>query len=167
MLCAAFAAVLCVSAFFAVRARFPRPYREIVEKSGVEPCLVFAMMKAESGFDEKAQSRAGAVGLMQLLPSTAKFICAREKIDFNAEKLFDGSYNVQVGTLYIRYLLEKFPVMETMLAAYNAGEGTVADWLSDETCSKDGATLDRIPYPETERYIKKVKKFRKIYEILY
>ena len=165
--CAALAAVLCVSTFFAVRARFPRPHREIVENSGVAPSLVYAMMKAESGFDEKAQSRAGAVGLMQLLPSTARFICMREKIIFDEEMLFDGSYNTRLGTLYISYLFEKFPVMETMLAAYNAGEGVVSEWLSDENLSRDGTTLSRIPYPETERYIKKVKKFKRIYEILY
>ena len=165
--CAALTAALCVSAFFAVRARFPRPHLDVVEDSGVDPSLVYAMMKAESGFDEKAQSRAGAVGLMQLLPSTARFICMRNSVPFNEEMLFDGSYNTRLGTLYIRYLSKKFPVMDTMLAAYNAGEGVVSDWLSDENLSKDGTTLSRIPYPETARYLKKVKNFKKIYEILY
>ena len=161
------AAVLCISAFFAVRARFPRPYREAVRASKISPALIYGMMKAESGFDEHAESSAGAVGVMQLLPSTAKFICTREKILYDENRLYEGEYNTMIAALYVRYLFEKFPEEETMLAAYNAGEGTVSDWLSDENCSADGVTLRRIPYPETERYIKKVKKIKKIYEILY
>lgn len=165
--CTVLAAVLCFSTFAALRARFPRPYREIINSSGLDPALVYGMMKAESGFDEKAESHAGAVGVMQLLPSTAKFICRREKIFYDETKLFDGEYNAQIGTLYVKYLFEKFSDPETVLAAYNAGEGTVSDWLSDETCSADGTKLLRIPYPETERYIKKIRKFRKFYQFLY
>ncbi len=147
--------------------RFRRPCRETVEESSLPPALVYAVMKAESGFDQNAVSAAGAVGLMQLLPSTAMFVAERSGVAFAPEKLFEAEYNVKLGCLYLEYLLERFPKEGTAIAAYNAGEGTVDDWLRAPSFSEDGETLGRIPYPETEDYVKKVVKFRKIYEILY
>ncbi len=161
------AAIGSVTVFFAVRAHFRRPYRELVERSGVPPSLVYAVMLAESGFDEDAQSGAGAMGLMQLMPATAEFICARENIVYEQGRLFEGEYNATLGSLYLRYLTQKFPVEATALAAYNAGEGVVSAWLKDGEYSSDGKTLLRIPYPETEKFVKKVLKFRKIYDFFY
>lgn len=158
--------VIAVSLFFGIRATFPRPYREIVKRSGAPDSLVYAVMRAESGFDEKAVSPKGAVGLMQLLPETAKFICAREGFPYEEEKLTDGEYNAKLGCAYLGYLLEKFSVREA-IAAYNAGEGRVRAWLDDPAYSADGVTISVIPFPETERYVKKVMKFRKIYEFYY
>ncbi len=161
------AALLLLSLYFAVRAAFPCPHREIVSSLNVDASLVYSVAKTESGFDEKAVSHAGAVGLMQLLPSTAKFICDREHIVYEEARLTDGAYNLKLGCLYLSYLLAKFGATQTALAAYNAGEGTVRDWLSDPSCSDDGVHLRRIPYPETERYVKKIGKIRKIYEFFY
>ncbi len=149
------------------RARFPRPYRELVAASGLDETLVYALIKAESGFDEDAVSRAGAVGLMQLMPATAEFICRREGIAYDRERLTEGEYNLKIGCAYLSYLLDRFPKEETALAAYNAGEGTVSDWLKDESLSSDGMTLSRIPYAETEGYVKKIKKYKKIYVFIY
>lgn len=165
--CTVLAAMIFFATFAIMRARFPRPYAETVKESGLDPHLVYGMIKAESGFRENSVSRAGAVGLMQLLPSTAEFICEHENVSFDETKLFDGEYNLRLGTLYLKYLLGRFPVTATALAAYNAGEGTVSDWLADRTCSEDGTTLQRIPYAETENYIKKVIKFKKIYDFFY
>lgn len=148
--------------FFAFR----RAERETVELSGVEPALVYAVIKAESGFSEKAESRAGAVGLMQLLPSTAQFIAEKNHVEYSPERLKESGYNVRLGCMYLGYLLERFGE-ETALAAYNAGEGTVLKWLKDPRFSPDGERLSEIPYPETARYVKKVIKFRKIYRFLY
>ncbi len=162
--------VLCVVAlsfFLWVRGSYRRPFREEVEKSGLSPSLVFAVMKAESGFEEEAKSSAGAVGLMQLLPATAEFICRENGLEFSPEKLFEGEYNVKLGCLYLKYLLERFPEEKTALAAYNAGEGKVRGWLKDARYSSDGASLDDIPYPETAGYVKKVMKFRKNYLLFY
>lgn len=154
--------------FFALRGLFfPMPYRKVAEESGVERALIYAVMKAESGFREEAKSEAGAMGLMQIMPATAEFLCERSGIGFEKEKLFEGGYNVRLGGMYIKYLLERFECEETALAAYNAGEGTVSKWLKDGKYSRDGAKLKRIPYPETREYVKKVKKYRKIYRILY
>ncbi len=160
--------VLLMSAgLIVMRSAYRRPYRSVVEASGVDPALVYAVMKAESGFDERAVSRAGAVGLMQLLPSTAEYICQKENIVFQGENLLDGAYNVRLGCMYLRYLLQRFSDEHTAICAYNAGEGTVAGWLQNESCSDDGKTLNEIPYTETRTYEKKVFNFRKNYQILY
>lgn len=165
LLIAAFIAPLFV--WVGLRMAFPRPYRDTVERSGVEVSLVYAIIRAESGYREDAESRAGALGLMQIKPSTAEFICEREGILFQAERLNEGEYNIFLGTKYLLYLKERFESEDTLLAAYNAGEGTVRQWLKNEEFSSDGKSLMRIPYPETAAYIKKVGKFKKIYEILY
>lgn len=153
--------------FFGARAAFPQKYRNVVTESGIEPALVYAVMKAESGFDEHARSRAGAVGIMQIKPSTAEFICTRENLPFDAARLTEGEYNALIGCKYLRYLLEKFEVSETALAAYNAGEGTVAKWLEESDHSDDGKHLKNIPYQETRRYVKKVLHYCKTYRFLY
>ncbi len=158
---------IVAAAAAAVFSRFKRPYLGAVENFGVPTPLVYAVMLAESGFDEHATSRAGAVGVMQLLPETAEFICRREHIAYDESRLYEGEYNATLGTLYLKYLGEKFPSCETALAAYNAGEGVVAGWLRDRNLSLDGRTLCSIPYGETRDFVKKVVKFRKIYEILY
>ena len=159
--------VVALACFLWVRGSYRRPFREEVEKSGLSPSLVFAVMKAESGFDEEARSKAGAVGLMQILPATAEFICRERGVEFSPEKLCEGEYNVRLGCLYLSYLLERFPEEKTALAAYNAGEGKVRGWLKDERYSPDGTRLNKIPYPETEEYVKKVMKFRKNYLFFY
>lgn len=157
----------CVSASAIVYARFPRPYRAAVVASGLDETLVYALIKAESGFDETAVSRVGATGLMQLMPATAQFICKKEGMEWDLSRLTDGAYNIKVGCAYLSYLLQRFEKEETALAAYNAGEGTVRDWLRDEALSPDGKTLTRIPYRETEDYVKKIKKYKKIYAFFY
>lgn len=159
--------VVCVAVWLGLLGAFPRPYRETVEGSGVEPALVYALIRAESGYREDAESPAGALGLMQVRPSTAEFVCRRENIAFEPERLKEGEYNILLGTKYLLYLMGRFSDEGTALAAYNAGEGTVSDWLKDKNVSSDGETLQKIPYPETRGYVKKVRKFQKIYEILY
>ncbi len=168
-------AVLCVCAAFFLacgialwlRAAYPRPYSDTVEKSGVPPALAYAVMKAESGFCEDAVSRAGAVGIMQLKPSTAEFICLKKGIPYFPERLAEGAYNAALGCAYLSYLLGRFPDEQTAVCAYNAGEGTVRSWLGCAEYSSDGVVLDAIPFPETRAYAKKVADFRKFYEILY
>ena len=102
-----------------------------------------------------------------LRPATAEFICSREKIVFEKERLKEASYNIKLGCKYLSYLCERFPAVETALCAYNAGEGTVRTWLKDPELSPDGIRLSEIPYSETRAYLKKILKYRKIYENLY
>lgn len=144
---------------------FRRPCRKTVQKYAHFPALAFSVMKAESGFSKNAVSDAGAVGLMQLMPSTAKFVCERNEIPFEEERLQEGDYNAMLGCIYLNYLLSRFSDQETALAAYNAGEGTVSSWLKSGDCSDDGVHLKFIPYAETRNYIKKVLKYQKIYAI--
>ncbi len=162
-----FVVVVPLFCWIGMRVAFPRPYVGTVAQCGVEQSLVYAVIRTESGYREDVVSSAGAVGLMQIKPSTAEFICEREKIVFETERLLEGEYNIVLGTRYLLYLREKFERDDTVLAAYNAGEGTVRQWLQDEKFSSDGITLAQIPYPETAAYIKKVGKFKKIYEFLY
>ena len=158
--------VLLLAVIFAAFASsFRRPYRKIVLEYSASPALAFAVMKAESGFSEKAVSEAGAVGLMQLMPSTAEFVCQQNRITFDAKRLYEGEYNVMIGCIYLDYLMSRFIDETTALAAYNAGEGVVRTWLKNTQYSDDGLHLQSIPYPETKRYVKKVLNYQKIYSI--
>ena len=165
VVCAAF--IFVCGVILGLRTAYPRPYAETVRASGVPEPLVYAVMKAESRFDEKAISRAGAVGLMQIKPSTAEYICRIRGVAFEGDRLFDGNYNTMLGCMYLSYLLKRFSDETAAICAYNAGEGTVRQWLANERYSSDGITLTTIPYAETSAYEKKVANFRKIYEILY
>ena len=158
--------LLFLGVLFAVFAlSFRRPCRKTVLQYAVSPALAYSVIKAESGFSERAMSDAGAIGLMQLMPSTAQFVCEQNQIEFDAKRLYEGDYNVMLGCLYLNYLLTRFPNEKTALAAYNAGEGIVASWLKNSEYSDDGVQLKSIPYPETNRYVKKVLNYRKIYAI--
>lgn len=110
----------------------------------IDPALVKAIVHAESGFDSKIISRAGAVGLMQVMPSTASL--------YDVYELDNPQANLRVGVRYLRYLLEKFEWnTDLAIAAYNAGPNAVA-------------RFDNIPpYQETQRYVKKVLGLRDLY----
>ena len=115
------------------------------------------MINAESKFEPNSMSSKGAVGLMQLLPSTASFIAEQENIEYTCSaELKNASTNLLLGIAYVRYLLNKFPDTYTMLCAYNAGEGNVAQWLQNAKYSKNGETLKNTPFKETNAYAKKV-----------
>lgn len=162
-------AVFLISGLLALvlRAAYPRPYRETVSASGVPWSLAYAVMKAESNFRTDAVSHAGAIGVMQIKPATAEYICAKRGVAFEADRLSEGEYNAKLGCMYLRYLLEHFSDETAAVCAYNAGEGKVREWLANGAYSPDGTTLTHIPYSETRIYAKKVADFRKIYEIFY
>ena len=149
---------------------FPRKYAGIIqtysEIFGVETALGYAVVKTESDFNEKAVSKKGAKGLMQITDATAKFVS--EKFFDNEEfDLFDARINVKYGVKYLSYLLDKFKDEKTAVAAYNAGEGNVKKWLLDERYSKNGETLFKAPFNETDEYVKKVEIAKKFYKFLY
>jgi len=153
---------IMVSAYFAASYLDYKKAQGLCEESavkyggiyGVEPELVLSVIYAESNFNFKAESKKGAAGVMQIMPSTAEYICSRLKEEYQAENLYDYDKNIKYGTYYLGYLLGIFPAVETAVAAYNAGEGTVREWL--KAYSSDGATLDSIPYKETKNYTEKV-----------
>ena len=177
---AAFCLIACFFAAAAVvilgydaleRRKNPRPYFEYVSECSVEYGvsieLIYGIMSAESGFDELAVSSAGACGLMQLMPSTFVWLCDDLGLDASGSDIFDPHLNIRCGVRYIAHLQERFGETETVIAAYNAGEGTVARWLCDPTLSRDGKRLSSIPYSETDEYCRRVMNLRDRYERLY
>lgn len=163
-----FAAVLCGIALFSIAFRFiesrliyKTPYRSIVKSASkdfaVKESIIYAVMKAESGFRVGIVSSKGAVGLMQVLPSTAEFVAEKRGQKFNEESLIYPAVNIEYGAWYLSYLLSKF-TEKTAIAAYNAGEGKVRSWLKNPKYSTDGKNLDVIPYRETSAYVRRVYK---------
>lgn len=121
----------------------------------VPPAMVLAVIRAESDFHPNAISKAGARGLMQLMPETFSWLCEQHLKEAHApQQIDDPAINIRYGTYYLSYLQKQFGSWRVALAAYNAGEGRVAEWLTDPTLAKDG-TLHRIPFPETAAYVKR------------
>jgi soluble lytic murein transglycosylase len=132
--------------------------RQQAAEKGVPADLIAAVIYSESRFRDQT-SHAGARGLMQITPATAKLI---EKLSggqtFRFEDLSDPDINIRYGTFYLRYLLDKFDDNEiAALAAYNAGETNVAEWGGSDL------QLDDIPFPETRGYVENVLDKRKDY----
>lgn len=156
-------------AFFCLKTLYPVKYRAEVNQYageyGFKPQLILAVIRTESGFDPKAVSSAGAVGLMQIMPLTGTFMSGRAGMqDFNAESLYEPQVNILLGCAYLRYLYGRFGGDKRLaLYAYNAGEGNVAAWLLDPKLSNDGKTLSEAPFKETQRYYEKVTGAEKIY----
>lgn len=130
---------------------------------------VFGIIKAESNFVVDAQSHKGAMGLMQLTESTAWWIADKIGMDdFSLKDLSEPETNVRMGCWYLDYLLDAYDEnLELALCAYNAGSGNVSKWLANEQYSDDGRNLDVIPFPETEQYVEKIKKYMKTYKEMY
>ena len=146
----------------------PRRYAEEVRlyarQAGLEEELVFAVIRAESNFRADAVSPAGAVGLMQIMPQTALFV---EELSGRRLDVRDPAENIALGTAYLRYLFGRFSSLTQVLAAYNAGEGTVRAWLSRADLIDKQGELAHIPYPETARYVRRVKIFYNCYKFCY
>lgn len=149
--------------------RYPRRYAEYVseasERFGVEENMIYAIIKAESGFRATVVSRAGAIGLMQVIPDTFLFDI-REKIDMAespSSVLFSARENILAGTYYYSYLRKHFGAEREALAAYNAGIGNVTRWLADPAYADlKGLIPDAIPIAETRAYIRACRRTRRI-----
>ena len=141
--------IYCAIGFFLFPLKYKSIIRECSDVAGVSPVLVASVIRAESNFKPNAVSRKGAIGLMQILPNTADYVMELQK-DEREYDLFNPYHNIRIGTLYLRYLLDKFSDVKTAIIAYNAGEGNVIRWL-------DGAErLSITPFPETNSYVEKV-----------
>ena len=141
--------------------RYQTPYRaEISDASreaNLDPALVFGLARQESRFIADISSSAGAVGLMQLMPPTAKWVARQTgRVDFAPRQLDDPALNAQLGTYYLRHVLDRLdglPVLAT--AAYNAGPGRAQLWRG--SVPLEGAIYaETIPFNETRDYVKKV-----------
>lgn len=152
---------------------YPVKYSEkIIEcgsRYGIDPPLLAALIKAESNFEPLAESRKGARGLMQITPSTGKWIAEKTGLkEYDDSMLFDPETNISLGSWYIDYLKNYYNSnFELVLAAYNGGSGNVDKWLKDKSLSSDGKTLDTIPFKETDNFIIRVKKNYEVYKRIY
>lgn len=152
---------------------YPMEHAQLVNDAAAEynlpPSLVFAVIHTESSFQEQALSPADAKGLMQLTDDTFRWALSRsgETGKYTPEDLYDPAINIHYGVYVLSLLGEQFEYTETVLAAYNAGQGRVSSWLRDPALSADGKRLDSIPYPETETYVDRVLEAQKRYRTLY
>ncbi len=164
------ACILASGSFALVRAIFPRKYYKnilsVCDGTNISPNLVLAIIKTESSFDCDKISPKGAIGLMQIMPETANYV---SDMFFASENfnLKNANENIIIGVSYLIYLFDKFEDKKTALAAYNAGEGRVYDWLENKDYSVSGKTLDNIPFEETSIYVKRVLNREKFYNLLY
>ena len=154
---------------------YPKRYEEIVniyaQEYEVEKNLIFAVIKAESDFDEKAISNKNALGLMQIMEDTAIDVARKNNINIDEnnarEDILKVNNNINIGTKYLSILLKKYENMELALAAYNAGTGNVDNWIEKEILKNDGSNIENIPYKETNNYVRKILQSYKIYNQLY
>lgn len=171
--------LLCITVFafmqipVVIKMVFPLYFKDTIYQYADEyklpPELVAAVIKTESNFNVFAESNKGARGLMQITPSTGRWIAEKLKAEtYNDDMLFDPDVNIRFGCWYIKYLYNCYDNNMTLVfAAYNGGKGNVDKWLHNEELSSDGKNLDNIPFEETKNFVKKVDNNYMIYKKLY
>lgn len=151
---------------------FPVDYWPLLQKyataRSLDPYLVAALVAQESNFDPVIKSSANAVGLMQVLPSTARSYARRLGIKpFSAKRLTEAEVNVQIGTNIFYDTVKKFGGVHFALAAYNAGDSRVFAWQRERPGLPQDEFIDDIPFPETQNYVKRIlgtaEDYRKLY----
>lgn len=151
---------------------YPTDYSEYVEKAasdyGLEPSIIYSIIRTESNFNPEAQSNAGAYGIMQIMPSSFDWLqeLRGEEGKYDADALFEPEICIDYGSYLLKYFYDYYGNEQCAVAAYNAGF-VVSDWLADPQYSSDGETLNDIPYPETNDYVTKVQSAKEMYKKLY
>ena len=152
----------------------PMIYVDIIYAASLEfevpQYIIYATIKVESDFDQYAESSAGAIGLMQMMPDTFEWLTSDEHLaeNLSRKKLEDPETSIRYGTYYLSYLYRKFDYnWNTAFAAYNGGEGNVAEWLQSSKYSDMNGNLTDIPFKETKNYVKKINSAIKTYQNLY
>lgn len=146
--------------------RFPQAFFELMtreaEKNDIPAEWAFAIARRESSFMTDAISSADARGLMQILPSTARYLESRR---ISAKDLLDANVNARIGNKYLRYLMNKLDNNALLAtASYNAGWRRVAEWLPQEGTVPADIWVETIPFRETRNYVKAVLAYQQIYE---
>jgi soluble lytic murein transglycosylase len=153
---------------------YPRPYWESIvrysNEYGVDPYLVVALMREESLFNSQARSKTGALGLMQIMPSTGQGIAKGLRMEWEGpEMLLVPQTNIRFGIYYLSSLKKRFnnnPIL--MLSGYNAGPNATRKWLDKSPSDVDmDIFVANIPYSETHYYVTRVLKSYWIYRLLY
>jgi len=154
---------------------YPLAYAKTIHDSAkafnVDPYFVKGLIRQESLFNAQVMSRAGAIGLMQIMPETGRALYANSKNNkpFTAEILFNPEINIQLGVQYIDRLNKRFKKNKIhILISYNAGPDNLKKWLKRFSRLDDpDVFIESIPYPETRKYVKKVLRNYVIYQYLY
>jgi soluble lytic murein transglycosylase len=152
---------------------FPQPYwTELVAdagSNGLDPYLVASLIRQESEFNAAATSPANAYGLMQLLPSVGRSMAKQNGIKhFDPAQLLDPTINLKLGTTNLKQVLDRFGgQMEYALAAYNAGDTPVRQWLASNDYKDIPEFVESIPYTETREYVQSILRNREMYRALY
>lgn len=152
---------------------YPNAFRDLIEKhteaSGIEADLLQALMREESALDPKALSWAGALGLTQLMPSTARATARQLKLkNFRVNRLFEPDLNIQLGAHHLGTLVKQFKGHTPYaVGSYNAGAGAVNRWRAMNPDAPLDAWVEEIPIAETRGYIKSVLRSYNTYQLLY
>ena len=168
-------AVLLIPTFHAAVKEIALPLRhdDIIRQQAadkrLDPALIAAVIYAESHFIDGRTSAAGAEGLMQLTPDTARYIAHKSGgVRFEVSDLATPQVNIAYGAYYLRYLLDRYGENTTFaLAAYNGGEGNVDRWVARARQRGEALTIDAIPFGETRAYVRKVLDARRQYRESY
>lgn len=145
------------------------PIIKTVENLAIPTSLAFAITRQESEFDNMAKSPAGALGMMQLLPTTAEEVARRNDIAYEPQKLYDTEYNMMLGSLYLKRMIDNYNGSLVMaIAAYNAGMGNVYKWVKRfgrPAKNVDGVVdwIENIPFSETRNYVQRVLENLQVY----
>jgi soluble lytic murein transglycosylase len=136
---------------------------------GVEPALVYAIMREESGYQPDALSVVGARGLTQIMPDTGRRLASDlGAAAFDPGELFVPDRNLELGAFYLSQLLARFDGrMSAAIASYNAGPEAVARWLAADPTGEDDEWVESIPYDQTRGYVKRVLRSVHVYRALY
>lgn len=151
-----------------VAMRFPKAYSEIYEKYtsrvGLDTSLAYAISRRESSFMADAHSPVGAMGLMQLMPNTARFVEGKR---VSSRRLYEASTNVRLGTKYLSDLIKRMDQQTPLaIASYNAGYSRVIKWLPEDKAMPLDIWIENIPYHETREYVKAVLAYQQVYELM-
>jgi len=152
---------------------YPNAFRELIEKhtktAGVEPDLLQALMREESALDPKALSWAGALGLTQLMPTTAQAVARQLKLKKpSTQALLEPDLNIRLGAAYLGSLIKRFPGQRAFaVGSYNAGPLAIDKWRADRPGMQLDAWVEEVPIAETRGYIKRVLRSYNTYQLLY
>ena len=149
--------------------RFPLLYKKQIQKaahnSGLSVSRIYSVIRQESAFFNKAQSSAGAHGLMQLLPTTARYVARKHRIKYSGlSSLNNPEQNLTLGSLYLSQLQHQFgnnPIVAS--AAYNAGPTRVRRWLPSDSMMPGDIWIENIPFSETREYVRRLLTYQLIY----
>ncbi|ATX82840.1 soluble lytic murein transglycosylase [Mariprofundus ferrinatatus] len=152
----------------ALEVRFPLGFEDAVaaasKESGLDSSSIWSIIRQESAFNFQAVSYAGARGLMQLMPATARDVAKKIKHPSRHPDLFSPDTNVRLGSTYLAQMKERFGSLALAAAAYNAGPHRVSLWVERSPFNGTEAWIEAIPFNETRRYVQQVMAFIAVYE---